>query len=96
VPLGQLNRRREELPVKIGIIPESFVERLALALGLVPAPAFEARFSVMLAWATKAGTKVGTFALAAGPLSGPKWPIGVGRIAGRRVSFSTPWSVPVA
>jgi hypothetical protein len=30
--------------VKIGIIPENLVERLALALGLAPAPAIEAWF----------------------------------------------------
>jgi hypothetical protein len=35
--------------VKIGIIPVNLVERLALALGLVPAPAIEAWFSFMLA-----------------------------------------------
>jgi 2-polyprenyl-3-methyl-5-hydroxy-6-metoxy-1,4-benzoquinol methylase len=57
--------------VKIGIIPENLVERLALALGLVPKPAFEAWFSFMLARAIMAGTKLGTFeALAAGPLTG--------------------------
>jgi len=56
--------------VKIGIIPENLVERLALALGLVPAPAIEAWFSFMLARAIMAGTKLGVFeALAAGPLT---------------------------
>jgi SAM-dependent methyltransferase len=56
--------------VKIGIIPENLVERLALALGLVPAPAIEAWFSFMLARAIMAGTKLGIFeALAAGPLT---------------------------
>ena len=35
--------------MKIGIIPENLVERLAPALGLVPAPAIEAWFSFMLA-----------------------------------------------
>ena len=44
--------------MKIGIIPENLVERLALALGLVPAPAFEAWFSFMLARAIMAGTKL--------------------------------------
>jgi Dimerisation domain len=69
--MEQSNRRREELPVKIGIIPENLVERLALALGLVLAPAFEARFSFMLARAIMAGTKLGIFeALATGPLTG--------------------------
>ena len=56
--------------MKIGIIPENLVERLALALGLVPAPAFESWFSFMLARAIMAGTKLGVFeALAAGPLT---------------------------
>jgi len=56
--------------VKIGIIPENLVERLALALGLVPAPAIEAWFSFMLARAIMAGTKLGVFeALADGPLA---------------------------
>jgi SAM-dependent methyltransferase len=56
--------------VKIGIIPENLVERLALALGLVPAPAIEAWFSFMLARVIMAGTKLGVFeALAAGPLT---------------------------
>jgi len=57
--------------VKVGIIPENLVERLALALGLVPAPAIEAWFSFMLSRAIMAGTKLGVFeALAAGPLTG--------------------------
>ncbi len=34
--------------MKIGIIPENLVERLALALGFVPTPAFESWFSFML------------------------------------------------
>ena len=56
--------------MKIGIIPENLVERLALALGLVPAPAIEAWFSFMLARAIMAGTKLGVFeALANGPLT---------------------------
>jgi hypothetical protein len=56
--------------VKIGIIPENLVERLALALGLIPAPAIEAWFSFMLARVIMAGTKLGVFeALAAGPLT---------------------------
>jgi hypothetical protein len=45
--------------VKIGMIPENLFERLALALGLVPAPAIEAWFSFMLARVIMAGTKVG-------------------------------------
>jgi len=43
--------------VKIGIIPEKLVERLAPALGLVPAPAIEAWFSFMLARVIMAGTR---------------------------------------
>ena len=35
--------------MKIGIIPEDLVKRLALALGLVPAPAIEPWFSFVLA-----------------------------------------------
>jgi Dimerisation domain len=65
-----MDRQREGLPVKIGIIPENLVERLALALGLVPEPAIEAWFSFMLARVIMAGTKLGAFeALAAGPLT---------------------------
>jgi SAM-dependent methyltransferase len=57
--------------VKLGIIPESLVERLALAFGLVPAPAIEAWFSFMLSRTIMAGTKLGVFeALADGPLTG--------------------------
>jgi hypothetical protein len=57
--------------VKVGIIPENLVERVVLALGLVPAPAIEARFSFMMSRAIMAGTKLGVFeALAAGPLTG--------------------------
>ena len=33
--------------MKIGIIPENLVERLALALGLVPVPGIEAWFSMV-------------------------------------------------
>src|SRR5215469_16326635 len=56
--------------MRIGIIPENFVERLALRLGLVPASAIEAWFSLMLARAIMAGTKLGIFeALASGPLT---------------------------
>jgi SAM-dependent methyltransferase len=56
--------------VKIGIIPENLVERLALTLELVPAPAIEAWFSFMLARVIMAGTKLGVFeALAVGPLT---------------------------
>ena len=44
--------------MKIGIIPENLVERLALALGLVPAPALESWFSFMLSRAIMAGTKL--------------------------------------
>jgi 2-polyprenyl-3-methyl-5-hydroxy-6-metoxy-1,4-benzoquinol methylase len=56
--------------MRIGIIPENLVERLALRLGLVPASAIEAWFSFMLARAIMAGTKLGIFeALASGPLT---------------------------
>jgi hypothetical protein len=52
--------------VKIGIIPENLVERLALALGLVSTPAIAAWFPFMLSRAILAGTSLGVFeALAA-------------------------------
>jgi SAM-dependent methyltransferase len=57
--------------VRIGTIPETVVERLALALGLLPTPAVEAWFPFMLARAIMAGTRLGVFeALADGPLTG--------------------------
>jgi SAM-dependent methyltransferase len=56
--------------VKLGIIPENLLERLLLAIKIVPTPIFDTQIAFMLARTIMAGTKLGIFeALAAGPLS---------------------------
>ena len=57
--------------MKVGVIPENPLERVVLALGLVPAPLFETMSTMLLARTVIVATKLGIFeALAAGPLSG--------------------------
>ena len=57
-------------PVKLGVIPENLLERLLLAIKIVPTPIFDTQIAFMLARTVMAGTKLGICeALAAGPLS---------------------------
>jgi SAM-dependent methyltransferase len=59
--------------MKIGIIPENMLERIALAVGVVPRPMFDTHLAMMLARTIMAATKLGVFeALASGPLSAHK------------------------
>jgi SAM-dependent methyltransferase len=56
--------------MKLGVIPENLLERLLLAVKIVPTPIFDTQIAFMLARTIMAGTKLGIFeALAAGPLS---------------------------
>lgn len=56
--------------MKLGVIPENLLERLLLAIKLVPTPIFDTQVAFMLARTVMAGTKLGIFeALAAEPLS---------------------------
>lgn len=55
--------------MKIAVKPENHIERLALALGLVPTPLMETMFAMLLARTVMVATKLGIFeALAPGPL----------------------------
>src|SRR5712692_7057396 len=56
--------------MRLGMVPENLMERLALSLGLVPPGIVETWVGIMLAWTVMAATKVNVFeALAAGPLT---------------------------
>jgi predicted O-methyltransferase YrrM/DNA-binding transcriptional ArsR family regulator len=56
--------------MKLGVIPESLIERLLLAIKVVPTPIFDTQVAFMLARTVMTGTKLGIFeALVAGPLS---------------------------
>jgi len=55
--------------MKLGIIPENILERVALAAGVVPRPMLDTLVAMMLARTIMAATKLGIFeALAPGPL----------------------------
>jgi len=59
--------------MKIGVIPENILERVALAAGVVPTPVLETHGATMLARTIMAATKLGVFeALASGPLTAHK------------------------
>ncbi len=56
--------------MKLGVIPESLIERLLLAIKVVPTPIFDTQVAFMLARTVMAGTKLGIFeAIAPAPLS---------------------------
>jgi hypothetical protein len=56
--------------MKVGVIPETWLERLGLALGLLPTPFVESWFTFILARTLLVANKLGVFeALAAGPLT---------------------------
>jgi len=56
--------------MKLGVIPENLLERLLLAIKLVPTPIFDTQVAFMLARTVMAGTKLGIFqALAPEPLT---------------------------
>ncbi len=55
--------------MKLGVIPENVLERVALAAGVVPRPILDTLVAMMLARTIMAATKLGIFeALASGPL----------------------------
>ena len=56
--------------MKLGMVPENLVERLALLSGMLPPGIFECWFGIMLARTVMAATKLDVFeSLAAGPLN---------------------------
>jgi SAM-dependent methyltransferase len=56
--------------MKLGIVPENLVERLALLSGMLPPGIFECWFGIMLARTVMAATRLDVFeSLAAGPLT---------------------------
>lgn len=56
--------------MKLGIVADNFLERLAIASGLIPPGIFECWFGIMLARTVMCGTKLEVFeSLAAGPLT---------------------------
>jgi SAM-dependent methyltransferase len=56
--------------VKLGVVPDNFLERVALLSGLLPPGIFECWFGIMLARTVMAATKLDIFeSLAAGPLT---------------------------
>jgi SAM-dependent methyltransferase len=56
--------------MKLGVIPENLLERLLMAINIVPTPIFDTQVAFMLARTIMVGTKLGIFeALAAGPLT---------------------------
>jgi SAM-dependent methyltransferase len=59
----------QEVQMKIGIVPESLLERVVLASGMAPTALAESWFPYMLARTIMVGTRLGVFeALEAGPL----------------------------
>lgn len=59
--------------MKLGIIPENILERVALAAGVVPRPMLDTLVAMLLARTIMAATKLGVFeALASGPLPAHK------------------------
>ena len=58
--------------MKVGVIPENPMERLGLALGVIPTPLIENMMAMLLARTVMVGTKLGVFeALADGSLTAP-------------------------
>ena len=56
--------------MRLGVVPDNFLERLALLSGLLPPGIFECWFGIMLARTVMAGTKLDIFeSLATGPLT---------------------------
>jgi ubiquinone/menaquinone biosynthesis C-methylase UbiE len=56
--------------MRVGVIPETLLERIGLLTGLAPAPLAEGLFSFLLARTVMIGTRLGVFeALAAAPLT---------------------------
>ena len=56
--------------MRVGVIPETTLERVGLAFGLAPFPLAEGLFGFLLARTVMVGVRLGLFeALAAGPLS---------------------------
>ena len=56
--------------MRLGIVPDNLLERVALASGLLPPGIFECWFGMMLARTVMAATKLDVFeSLAAGPLT---------------------------
>jgi 2-polyprenyl-3-methyl-5-hydroxy-6-metoxy-1,4-benzoquinol methylase len=56
--------------MRLGIVPENLMERLALLSGILPPGIFECWFGIMLSRAVMAATKLGIFeSLASGPLN---------------------------
>ena len=56
--------------MKLGVVPDNLIERLALLSGMLPPGIFECWFGIMLARTVMAATKLDVFeSLAAGPLS---------------------------
>lgn len=56
--------------MKLGVIPGNLIERLLMAINLVPTPIFDTQVAFMLARTIMVGTKLGIFeVLAAGPLT---------------------------
>jgi len=59
--------------MKVGVIPENILERVALAVGVVPRPMFDTHVAMMLARTIMAATKLGVFeVLASRPLTAHK------------------------
>ena len=56
--------------MRLGVVPDNLLERLALLFGILPPEVFESWFGIMLARTVMAATKLDIFeALAAGPLT---------------------------
>src|SRR5206468_2080827 len=63
-------RAAKERSVKLGLVPENLVERLALLTGILPPGIFESWFGIMLARTVMTATKLDIFeSLAAAPLT---------------------------
>lgn len=58
--------------MKVGVVPENPIERVVLAMGVVPTPLLDTMFTMLLARTVMVGTRLGVFeALSAGPLAAP-------------------------
>src|SRR5258708_1066057 len=67
------HHQKEAISMKLGIIPENMLERVALAAGAVPRPVLDTLVAMLLARTIMAATKLGIFeALASGPLPAHK------------------------
>ena len=66
-------------PVRLGVVPDNLLERLALLFGILPPEVFEGWFGNMLARTVMAATKLDIFEALAVPRMMPDLALHIGR-----------------